>query len=269
MGSTRVSDYYDASTEERRFESIEGRLEYARSKALLGRALPKLPAAVLDVGGATGAYSFWLAELGYAVTLADLSARHVGIVLERNRAVAKPIKAAVRADALSLPFEAESFDAVLLMGPLYHLLDRGSRIAAIAEARRVLKPGGTIAAAFISRYASLVDGYRYALFGDPAYADLVREDLASGAHLPPPDRDDYFTEAYLHDPAEIPGEMADGGFEGAIVKAVEGFPWMLSGLQGILDDDAARGLLFEWLDRTDTAPSLLGASAHLLAIGRK
>ncbi len=155
------------------------------------------------------------------------------------------------------------------MGPLYHLLGRGSRIAALREAHRVLKPRGTIAAAFISRYASLMDGYRCGLFSDPVFADIVRADLATGAHVPPAGRNDYFTEAYFHDPEEITVEMADGGFADATVRAVEGFPWMLSGLGEIMDDDAARDLLFEWLDRTDTAPSLLGASSHLLAIGRR
>jgi ubiquinone/menaquinone biosynthesis C-methylase UbiE len=268
MDTTRVGKYYDRSTEQGRFDSSHGRLEFLRSKIILERELPPPPARIIDIGGATGAYSFWLADRGYDVSLVDLSERHVEIASEKNREAVRKLSLVERADALGLPFPDGGFDAALIMGPLYHLLDRDARIRALREARRVIKPDGFLAAAFISRYASLIDGYRYRLFSDPAYVELVRADLASGEHLPPEDRDDYFTEAYFHDPASISGELEEAGFRRIELRAVEGFAWMLPELGTILDSDAERKLLLHWLDRTDTAPSLLGASAHFLACAR-
>jgi len=269
MDSSRVSRFYDANTEEGRFENPVGRLEYLRSKIILERFLPPPPATVVDIGGATGAYAFWLTQRGYRVSLADLSPAHVEIARRKNRAASPMLVEIVLADARALPFPDASFDAALLMGPLYHILERSGRLGALREANRVLKPGGFLAAACISRFASLMDGYRLDSYGDPAYAELVRQDLASGRHIPPAGRDDYFTEAYLHDPGEIPGELAEAGFAEAHVLAVEGFGWQLSELDDIMDDPARLSLLLDQIEATAEAPSLLGASAHLLALARK
>ena len=49
-------------------------------------------------------------------------------------------------------------DAVLLLGPLYHLVERSDRLKALQESRRILKPRGVLLAASICRFASLIDG---------------------------------------------------------------------------------------------------------------
>jgi SAM-dependent methyltransferase len=268
MDEKRVREYYDAFTENGRFDSSNGRLEYLRSKIILEAALPPPPARLIDIGGATGAYSFWLAERGYEVALVDLSPRHVEIASSRNHSAARKLSLVALGDALALDFGDGSFDAALLMGPMYHLVDRDARIKALREAGRVTKPGGPIAIAYISRYASLIDGYNSGLFGDPAYAAMVRADLDTGRHIPPEGRNDYFTEAYFHDPLEIAPEILDAGLEAPAIRAVEGFAWMLPRLGSILDAESERDLLLEWLARTETEPSLSGASAHFLAMTR-
>lgn len=113
---------------------------------------------VLDVGGGPGRYSIHLAQRGCDVTLADLShgsVRHA-LAMARERGVSH---VAVQADARDLSrFPDEAFDHVLLMGPLYHLLDEGDRIRAVGEAMRVLKPGGVLFAAFMNLYAGMFFG---------------------------------------------------------------------------------------------------------------
>ena len=151
--AAEIRAYYDLGGEDTRLSgSPDGRLEYLRTRELLGRLLPAPPASVLDVGGGSGVHAAWLAAGGYAVRLVDPVPRHVAA------AGALPGVTAALGDARALAEPDAGYDAVLLLGPLYHLLDRADRVRALAEARRVCRPGGLVAAATISRYAPLHDG---------------------------------------------------------------------------------------------------------------
>src|SRR5439155_2231303 len=110
------------------------------------RALPPAPARILDVGGATGVYAGPLAEAGYAVHVVDPVPEHVA------RSAALPGVSAAEGDARALDKPDASHDAVLLLGPLYHLLDRADRVRAWREAGRVVRPGGVVVGATISRF---------------------------------------------------------------------------------------------------------------------
>lgn len=76
-------------------------------------------------------------------------------------------------DARNLDFETDSMDAVLLLGPLYHLQERPDRIAALEESLRVLKPGGVLFCAAISRFASFLDGMKQGYLFNPEFARIV------------------------------------------------------------------------------------------------
>src|SRR5687768_17252347 len=150
-----VAAYYALGLERGRLAGGEGALEFARTQALLGRYLPPPPAVVADVGGGPGRYAVWLAELGYRVHLVDPVPLHV----EQARIAARSRPGVALAgvevgDARTLRLPDASVDAVLLLGPLYHLPERHERLQALAEARRVCRQGGVIIAAAISRYAS-------------------------------------------------------------------------------------------------------------------
>ena len=80
-------------------------------------------------------------------------------------------------DARSLDFESDSMDAVLLLGPLYHLQERSDRIQALKETRRVLKKGGLAFCAVISRFAPLLDGLKQGLLSDPEFCEIAQKDL--------------------------------------------------------------------------------------------
>src|SRR5215203_1900883 len=142
-----------SATDSRRGDgsSLRGR------RGLLRRHLPPVPARVLDVGGGPGAYARWLADLGYDVYLVDPVPLHVEQATAAASARSQPFTVA-QGDARALAEEARSFDAVLLLGPLYHLIHSEERLAALAEARRVLVDRGVMVAAAISRFASAVDG---------------------------------------------------------------------------------------------------------------
>src|SRR5438552_15475653 len=118
--SDDVSADYNGFAQESPLASGPSRLEFERTKEILGRVRPLLRARVVDVGGAAGAYSFWLADQGYDVDLVDASARLVDEARRRNDSRARHIASFTVGDARTLPQRDESAAAVLIMGPLYH-----------------------------------------------------------------------------------------------------------------------------------------------------
>ncbi len=202
-------------------------------------------------------------ERGYEVHLVDPVPLHV------ERARAAGVAHAEVGDARALPFEDASCDAALLLGPLYHLQERAERVAALAEARRVVRPGGLVAAAAISRFASTLDGLARGLLEQEGFEAVVEQDLRDGRHDNPDSRPGWFTTAYFHLPGELPGELAEAGLTPEAVLAIEGPAWTLADLGEQLDDPVRRERLLRAVARVEAAPSLLGASAHLLAAGRR
>ena len=125
MSMHDITNFYTGYDEASRLGRGSSRLEFARSQELILRHFPALASAVvLDIGGASGAYNFWLAGLGHQVHLLDLTPKHIAQATERMRDSGTALAAAVVGDACALPFPAESADVALLMGPLYHLQDR-------------------------------------------------------------------------------------------------------------------------------------------------
>jgi len=265
-----VLEYYGLGLERGRLDEAYFPLERARTQELILRHLDPAPGVVLDVGGAAGAYAFWLAERGYTVHLVDPVPRHVEQARDasRDRPAGRLASAAV-GDARRLRFADQSADGVLLLGPLYHLPERDDRLAALREARRVLRPGGRLFAAAISRFASLLDGLQGAVFEEEAFARIVERDLADGQHRNDTAHPRYFTTAFFHHPEELSAELAEAGFEPSGLFAVEGPGAFIPAFRARWDDAAARERLLDLVRRVEQEPSLLGASPHLLAIGRR
>jgi ubiquinone/menaquinone biosynthesis C-methylase UbiE len=121
-------DHYNNYDEASRLKGDIGPLELARTQELIARYLPPPGAVVVDVGGATGVYSFWLASLGYSVHLVDLVPRHIEQALRSSANSGSPQLAGARvADARELPFADDFADAIIMHGPLYHLPNRSDR----------------------------------------------------------------------------------------------------------------------------------------------
>lgn len=258
---TEIETYYERGGErERLTRNARGRLEFARMQDLLRRKLPGDGLDVLDVGGATGVHSKWLAEDGHRVTLIDPVASQVEV------AAALPGVTAVVGDARELPYPDASFDAVLLMGPLYHLTERKERVQAIAEARRCARPGGIVAAVTINRSAGWND---WLLFqSNDIDRKISAEDslrILREGELRYSDQD-MFTTAYLAHPGEVVSEFADAGLPGPAQYAVQGFPGYIPELERLIDEEEARKHLMDGLRVIEAEPSLLGASNHLLTV---
>jgi ubiquinone/menaquinone biosynthesis C-methylase UbiE len=264
-----VTAYYAAYAEESRLTQGASKLEFERTKEILTRVLPAAPARVIDVGGAAGAYSLWLADRGYDVHLVDASARLVDEARRCNANQARPIASLTVADARSLPQGDGTAAAVLVLGPIYHLTAALDRVTALREAFRVLSSGGIVVAAAISRYASALDGLARKLTRDPRFVEIRNRDLADGQHRNDTERPDYFTTAYFHRPEDLRAELATAGFTDLSILGVEGPDWVLPDFDERWDDPALRHDLLDVARRLESEPSIIGASAHLLGVGRK
>lgn len=265
-----VLAFYEEGAEIGRLERGLGKVEFARTKGILKGLLGK-EETVYDIGGGVGIYSAWLAEQGHKVTLLELAPRAVEYALVRQE---HHSYRALVGDARKLPMEDQTADTVLLMGPLYHLLEKEDRLLALREAYRVLKPGGKLIAAAISKFSSF--GWALSVYGeknyfldDPVYRKMLYGELTAGRHIRPKEYPAILAQAYFHTPKELSEELQEAGFAEVELTAVEGLLWVVPELETKWDQADSRTVLLELVQLTEREPSVLGASPHFLGIARK
>ena len=269
--SDEILAFYRQTQEANRLTtSARGQLEFLRTQEIVTRYLLSPPAVVLDIGGGSGPYACWLAKSGYEVHLVDPVGLHVEQAKEAsNLQPEHPIASVSLGDARALRFSSESADAVLLLGPLYHLIDKSERLLALGEAYRVLRSGGLIIAAGISRFASMLDSFFEDRLGNQVHRDIVENDLETGYHRNPTGELKYFTDAYLHRPEMLTSEVVEAGFKHQATLAVEGPAWLFESFKKYWVDPGLRPMVLNILRKVEAEPSILGMSAHILAIGAK
>jgi SAM-dependent methyltransferase len=259
--NSEILDFYDLGLERERL--TPGRsLELIRTQVLLKRFLPEPPARVLEVGGASGVYSSWLAGLGYDVDLIDPVPLHI----EQARAIGG--FSASLGDARHLEQDDDSYDAVLLLGPLYHLTDGADRIRAFEEAARVTRPGGLVIGAAISRYASTLDGYFRSVVDRPGFVSIMRQGRQTGQHRNPGLGARFFTTAYFHHPDELAAEVREAGLLPEHVLPVEGPLNWAPDIADRLEDPEQRAEVLAVLADLEQDPAMTAATSHLLAVAR-
>ena len=267
MAEEPIHHHYDtAIDEDQRLREGLGRLELARVQEIVRRHLPSA-ARVLDVGGATGVHAEWLLADGHTVHLVDLLEGHVARATDRLGE--DPRFTATVGDARTLELPDASVDAVLLLGPLYHLTERADRLAVWREASRVVVPGGVVLAMGISRFASLFDGLAQAYLFDPAFRAIVAQDLATGVHQNPTGDPRWFTTAYFHRPDELAAEASEVGLDVRETVGVEGMAHWIKSLAPVFDegaDPADREAVLAAARAVEAEPSLLGLSSHLVTV---
>jgi SAM-dependent methyltransferase len=254
----------EPESEHRRLERHQ--LEHDLTWRYLARYLPA-QGAILEVGAATGRYTVELARRGYTVTAVDLSPA----LIERCRQslADEGLEGRVRlvvADARDLSAVAETgFDAVLLMGPLYHLVEEADRKLALRETFDRLRAGGVLFSSFISRLGIIGD----LLKNVPGWIEDETEVRS------------------LLERGKRPDDYPRGGFRGyfALVREVTplhkaiGFETLaVAGIEPAIsaDDESYNNLEGKqrrlWLDllyQVSTEPASIAASRHLLYVGRK
>lgn len=260
--------FYDQGRERERLARGAGVLELARTQELLQRYLPPPPAVILDVGGGPGVYAAWLARAGYRVHLIDPVPLHIAQAQEAAAAQpAAPFTAAL-GEARHLDAADASCDAVLLLGPLYHLPEQADRLAALAEVSRVLRPGGVAFLGAISRFGSLLDAVRQGYLIDPEAMAIIEATVRDGRNVNPGlERfPGWFPTAHFHLADDLAEEITESGLTLELIVGVEGPGGFIGDGAGDPDQQAHLLRVARLVERE---PSLLGLSPHLLAVARK
>jgi S-adenosylmethionine-dependent methyltransferase len=268
----RVRSHYQTyATEEleRLARDRYARIEFEVTWRWLAEVLPPGPPAarILDAGSGPGRYAVALAQAGHRVTLLDLSPHCLELAEEwaRLAGVSAQIDGIVEGDVRDLSRWSDgAFDAVLLLGPLYHLPSARERRRCIAEVRRVLTPGGPVVASAIARFTPARLALKY--WPDQAGVPELRQALATGAAPAVPGA--AWTDAAYLRPGELRSLFERGGFETHALAAAEGFAAFLEDAVNRLSDDQWEPWL-RLIVETCAEPTLLGAAAHILYVGRK
>lgn len=267
-----VRDYYERRGDRewgRLEQADDGAVEFALHTRFLARWLPPR-GRVLDLGGGPGRYTVWLARRGYRVvlgdlspTLLDLARRHIA-----TAGVAQAVEAVREMDATDLSaLDDGSFDAVVALGPFYHLPRLADRHRAAQEARRVLRPGGVLFAAVMPRYPRLLA----TVFdrGAAAFPEVVRRLLDEGLYDDP--RPGRFTGGYMFLPQEVAPFFATQGFDAAALLASQGMLGLVQEQAAALRqrDPVAYAGLLDLAEETADDPTLLGLATHVLYVGHR
>jgi len=260
--------YYQNGLERDRLASGARRIEFLRMWDLLQRHLPPPPAQVLDVGGGAGAYAIPLAAAGYEVHLVDPVPLHAEQAAQASHDAAVPLASITVGDARELRAAGESCDVVLLLGPLYHLTSKDDRLTALCEARRVVRPGGTVVAKALSRFYPVFEGLTAGEWPRPDWMEKVAHFLGDGQYRNPAGDPGQFTTSYFHRPEELPGEIRDAGLDLREFVAISGSLKLLPDLTRWLDSADSRDHVLSLLRLLEAEPSLTGMSQNFLAIAQ-
>lgn len=259
-----ILDFYQQGKEASRLTSPErhpGPLEFVRTQELITRYLPQGSLRIIDVGGGPGHYSRWLSDLGHDVRLIDPVPLHV------DQARAMGIRADI-GDARRLDQATESVDVVVMLGPLYHLRDRAERVQTLSESLRVVRPGGVVFAAAISRFAALLDLLvRLDRLDEPPVFEAVATALGSGEFGG--GDSGLFTNAYFHRPEELRREAQEAGLRDIHVFNIEGPGFLVDNFQERWADPIRRDALVEAARLIEEDRDMLGCASHLLVVATK
>jgi 2-polyprenyl-3-methyl-5-hydroxy-6-metoxy-1,4-benzoquinol methylase len=260
----RVQTFYDQSVQTEWERLDRHPVEFAVTMRVLQQHLPPPPARILDLGSGPGRYAIALSQLGYQVSLADLSPANIAFAKQKAAEAGIDLSETIIQEATQpLPKDVKNFDAVLLMGPLYHLVTREKRVAALNNAINALKPQGLLFASFITLFGALRAVVEFA----PDQLEEEWKTLQYGIN-----RSDLgFTDAYFARIPEIYSLMAEAeALEQIEILGCEGFSNVVE--KSFLETQLAPEVWEHWVDLNlefGRHPTALEASDHILYVARK
>ena len=266
---------YNAGVEKNRLKTDLGLIEFERTKEILLDTLPSAPAVIYDIGGGYGEYSFWLAEQGYEVYLYDISETNIKLATELSKEYSCSLMGMVVTDARSIERPPESADAILLFGPLYHIVEYNERQLCLQECYRLLKPGGMLYTAAITRYATLlwattVYGESNRLLEENAFYEMIEHEIKTGHHIKNPESAYRgMGRSYFHLPNELKYEIETAGFADTDIRGVVSPAWLVQDIDKIWTDESKRESIMRVVRLCEKEESIMGLSTHLLSISRK
>ena len=182
----------------------------------------------------------------------------------------RPVTSINLGESRALDFKDEYFDIVLLLGPLYHLTRKEERIAALLEAKRVTRNSGTLFCAAISRFAFLFDVFFHDIMEvNKKTIDAVERHIRTGQIRNPGEQPGSFTTAYAHQVEELKAEIAEAGFNLKELIGLDGLGWLIPDFERKWHQNEFKESLLSISRNLETQESILGMSAHFMAIANK
>lgn len=249
-----VQEVYHRYDEDSRLnKSQAARVEFLTTVRYIEKYLTP-DAKILDVGAGAGEYSFYFAQKGYHVSALELA--DANIAAFRAKMANNDTIDLVQGNAHDLSrYESDSFDIVLVFGPLYHLHEEADKLQCIEEAKRVCKPDGKIFFAFISNDMVILTMQQcqedYLMNGDYNKETFRLDDFPFVFHTP-----DHCRELLGKAGIGICHEVASDGASELLQDLVNGL------------DDASYQQYLRYHFYICEKPEFLGMSNHLLFVGR-
>ena len=267
----KVQSYYDASNEWERFDTPEGKLEFELTLPIITSYISQ-KAEILDLGGGPGRYTIELAKLGHILHLADLSQSLLEVAKQKiDEFGIGNVKSITQVNAVDLSVYADSsFDAVLLLGPLYHLTDETERQSCVKEVRRVLKENGVVFAAFIPHLSGAI-GVVDRMFHNPAKvnAETLNRVFEQGIYHNLVDWG--WQEAYFPTSNELVSLFSSNGFSKVLLRSVRGWGDTIAEQIYQLKDENLETYrtVMDLINNTADDSSIIEMCSHAIYVGRK
>ena len=271
----KIKNYYKHFDEKNRLKNDNsGKLEFLMTMGILEKNLPAVTdgtdISVLDLGGGAGVYSFALAKKGYKVTLADLS--DTLLAQAKKQKEEDKIENLIFCDQVNATdlscYKDNSFDVVLLFGPLYHLTEKEEREKCVSEIRRVLKNGGKVFASFIPHLSgSIALVQRFCWSPDQVDINTLEECFDSGKFKNLSDNG--FQEGYYPTSEEIETLFTANGFNKLLVRSIRGFGYEKEDVIYKFKNKNVFAKLLELIDSTSEDKSIIEMCGHAMYIGIK
>lgn len=251
-----IEKHYNKHKEELRLQRRHGQVEFAVTMHYLQRYLTP-GCRILDIGAGTGHYTLALKGMGYEVDAVELVRRNIDVMLRQD-----PTVSVRQGDARDLGFIAdETYDVVLLFGPMYHLMNEAEQLRALSEARRVLRTGGTLLVAYLQNEYSIVSY----CFDDNRMAALMASGHVDETFHIRPDADELYNYIRLSDATRM-NELL--GLQRLTVFSPDGpTDYMRLKINYMTEENFQ--LFIRYVMQIAERPDLLGAASHLVDVVRK
>lgn len=268
---SKVKSYYTQFNEWSRLDAPSGQLEFELTKKIIMKYLND-DDKILDLGGGPGRYTIELAKLGYMMSLADKSKELLNQARAKiDKLALTNVEAINEVNAIDLSiYDDDSFDVVLLMGPLYHLTKYDERIRCLKEVHRILKQNGLIIASYIpylSGTIGIIDRFFYA----PSHVgkENLKQVFDSGVFINKDTKG--FQEGYYPSTRELEELTHSIGFKKECIRSIRGFGFNRE--EEILklkdNNEEMYNSIINLIDKTAEESAIIETCAHALYVGRK
>jgi ubiquinone/menaquinone biosynthesis C-methylase UbiE len=239
-------------------------IEFASTLRLIERYFPS-GGHVGDIGSGPGRYALELRKWGYSVTLIEPAENELAFARTQFEQAQLQAENFIVADACDLAaLDAALFDAVLMLGPLIHLIERSDRAKALAELKRVLKPGGVAIVSYLNSWGLIRTGvtdfphrYRDKNFLQAMLGEMAFPEPLSG-----------FTICHWSTPPAVHQELSEAGLKVVSYASAEG---VAGGMGPLIEklaasDPVAYSHLLEFAAETCELPQFRDSGDHLLFV---